>query len=133
MATKAAASVQSVEASDEAQDGPLLDSMNTAVKKLVMKGKERGFITYDELNAALPSDDFSSEQIEDTMSMISDLGINVVENEEEESSGEEKTIHQAMCPKRILDVQMIPCGCTCVRWALSSCCRARGKLRLPSG
>src|SRR5690606_31416922 len=60
-----------------------------AVKKLVGRGKERGFITYDELNAALPSDDFSSEQIEDTMSMISELGINIVESEEEEVAPEE--------------------------------------------
>ena len=88
MATKAAAGTESAETSEETQDGPLLDSMNTAVKKLVAKGKERGFITYNELNAALPSDDFSSEQIEDTMSMISDLGINVVENEDEESASE---------------------------------------------
>ncbi|NKD78010.1 RNA polymerase sigma factor RpoD [Haematospirillum sp. H1815] len=89
MATKAAAETETPETTDEVQDGPLLDSLNTAVRKLVAKGKERGFITYDELNAALPSDDFSSEQIEDTMSMLSDIGINIVENEEEEVSGNE--------------------------------------------
>ncbi|KJS38426.1 MAG: RNA polymerase sigma factor RpoD [Rhodospirillaceae bacterium BRH_c57] len=91
MATKAATAAETPETNEEAQDGPLLDSMNAAVKKLVARGKERGFITYDELNAALPSDDVSSEQIEDTMAMLNDLGINIVENEEEETAAVTKT------------------------------------------
>ncbi len=90
MATKAATTADAPEASEEGQDGPLLDSINAAVKKLVAKGKERGFITYDELNQTLPSDDVSSEQIEDTMSMLSDLGINIVESEEEEATTSEE-------------------------------------------
>jgi RNA polymerase primary sigma factor len=90
MATKAATTADTPEASEEGQDSPLLDSINAAVKKLVAKGKERGFVTYDELNQTLPSDDVSSEQIEDTMSMLSDLGINIVESEEEESSNSEE-------------------------------------------
>ncbi len=51
---------------------------------MVAKGKERGYVTYDELNAALPQDQVSSEQIEDTMTMLSELGINVVDGEEPE-------------------------------------------------
>ncbi|MFA7429978.1 MAG: RNA polymerase sigma factor RpoD [Rhodospirillaceae bacterium] len=86
MATKAATAAETPETNEEGQDGPLLDSLNAAVKKLVARGKERGFITYDELNSALPSDDVSSEQIEDTMAMLNDLGINIVENEEEETA-----------------------------------------------
>ncbi|MGC2857645.1 RNA polymerase sigma factor RpoD [Novispirillum sp. DQ9] len=86
MATKAATAAETPETNEEGQDGPLLDSMNAAVKKLVARGKERGFITYDELNSALPSDDVSSEQIEDTMAMLNDLGINIVENEEDEAA-----------------------------------------------
>src|SRR5262249_4056741 len=66
-------------------DSPLLDSTNASVKKLIAKAKERGYITYDELNAALPSEEMTSEQIEDTMSMLSEMGINVVEGEEQET------------------------------------------------
>ena len=84
MATKTATAAQTPESSEDSADSPLLDSMNAAVKKLVARGKERGFVTYDELNAALPSDDMSSEQIEDTMSMMSEMGINIVESEDEE-------------------------------------------------
>jgi len=96
MATKAATAAETPETNEDGQDGPLLDSLNATIKKLVAKGKERGFITYDELNAALPSDDVSSEQSEDTMSMISEMGINIVENEEDEANagaddGEETT------------------------------------------
>ena len=65
-------------------DSPLLDSTNASIKKLIAKAKERGYITYDELNAALPSEEMTSEQIEDTMSMLSEMGINVVEGEEAE-------------------------------------------------
>jgi RNA polymerase primary sigma factor len=72
----------------DANDGPLLDSINAAVKKMIALGKQRGFVTYDELNAALPSEQVSSEQIEDTMSMLSESGVNVIENEESEVSGD---------------------------------------------
>jgi len=84
MATKVASSTETVEGRDEAVEGVLLDIQSAAVKKLVARGKERGYVTYDELNAALPSETVSSETIEDTMAMLSDLGINVVENEESE-------------------------------------------------
>jgi RNA polymerase primary sigma factor len=73
-------------ATEEGGDRPLLDSMGAAVKKMVALGKENGFVTYDDLNAALPPDQVSSEQIEDTMSMLSEMGINVVENEDVEDA-----------------------------------------------
>ena len=74
-----------------ANDGPLMDNMNTAVKNLIKKGKERGYLTYDEVNAALPQDQMSSEQIEDVLSSLSEMGVNVVESEEtEEAPAEEK-------------------------------------------
>jgi RNA polymerase primary sigma factor len=60
------------------------------VKKLVAKGKERGYITYDELNAALPAEDFTSEQIEDAMSTLSDVGIQMSDGGEEEAEEAEK-------------------------------------------
>ncbi|SBW11665.1 RNA polymerase, sigma 70 (sigma D) factor [uncultured Alphaproteobacteria bacterium] len=89
MVTKAAATTVSPETPDESADGPLLDTWGAAAKKLVAKGRERGYITYDEFNAALPQDEVSSEQIEDTMAMLSELGINVVDPEEADEPAEE--------------------------------------------
>ena len=68
--------------SEEVTDSPLIDSSNQALKKMVVKAKERGYVTYDEFNSVLPQDQVSSEQIEDTMAMLSEMGINVVESEE---------------------------------------------------
>jgi len=93
MATKTTNTAEVSETQDEAMDGPLLDTLGVAVKKMVARGKERGYVTYDELNAAMPPDEVSSEQIEDTMAMLSELGINVVESEEGEEAqpeGEEE-------------------------------------------
>src|SRR5919202_6988201 len=86
MANKAANTADANESREEATEGALLDTMTAAIKKMVAKGKERGYVTYDEVNAALPPDQVSSEQIEDTMAMLSELGINVVENEENEDT-----------------------------------------------
>ena len=66
-------------AQDEVSDSPLLDTLGAAVKKMIARGKDRGYVTYDELNTALPPESMSSEQIEDTMSMLSEMGINVVD------------------------------------------------------
>src|SRR5262249_57771754 len=66
------------------KDSPLLDLSDAAVKKFIKTAKARGYVTYDELNAVLPSEEVSSEQIEDTMSMLSDMGITVVESEDQE-------------------------------------------------
>src|SRR5712692_548401 len=84
MASKAASAAEAAETREEAGETPLLDMIAIAIKKMVVRGKERGYLTYDELNAALPPDQVSSEQIEDTMTMLSELGINVIENEESE-------------------------------------------------
>ncbi len=67
--------------------GPVLDMSQADVKRMVAKAKTRGFITYDELNRVLPSDQFSSEQIEDVMALLSEMGVTVVEDEGE---GEEE-------------------------------------------
>ena len=83
MATKAATKTEAKEEREEG-DSPLLDSTNASVKKLIQKAKEKGYITYEELNAALPSEEMTSEQIEDTMSMLSEMGINVVEEDEQD-------------------------------------------------
>jgi hypothetical protein len=84
MAKTATATAETTPASPESNDSPLLDTLNAAIKKMIAAGKERGYVTYDELNAALPPDQVSSEQIEDTMSMLSEAGVNVVEGEETE-------------------------------------------------
>ncbi|MEX2615760.1 MAG: RNA polymerase sigma factor RpoD, partial [Alphaproteobacteria bacterium] len=89
MATKATTSqVQAPEIVEETTDGPLMDGLGQEVKKLLAKAKERGYISIDELNAILPQDQVSSEQIEDTMTMLSEMGINVVDGEETEESGD---------------------------------------------
>jgi len=91
MATKPTKSAESSERSEESADSPVLDSLTAAVRKLVSRGKERGYVTYDDLNVALPPDEASSEQIEDTMAQLSEMGINVIENEEsEETASEDK-------------------------------------------
>jgi RNA polymerase primary sigma factor len=69
---------------DEAGDGPLMDGTAAAIRKMIAKGKERGHVTIDEINAILPADMATSEQIEDTLAQLSEAGINVVESEEKE-------------------------------------------------
>ncbi|CAA7618320.1 RNA polymerase sigma factor RpoD [Magnetospirillum sp. UT-4] len=88
MATKSQNTAEVNEGQEENLDGPLLDSLGVAVKKMVTRGRERGYVTYDELNAALPPDEVSSEQIEDTMAMLSEMGINLVENEDGEEAAQ---------------------------------------------
>jgi RNA polymerase primary sigma factor len=83
MATKPAVATDTATAEHDVET-TLLDVQAAAVKRLVAKGKERGYITFDELNAILPPDQNSSEQIEDVMANFSELGIQVVENEETE-------------------------------------------------
>ncbi|MFT3967468.1 MAG: RNA polymerase sigma factor RpoD [Sphingobium sp.] len=73
----------------EAGDAPLLDLNEASVKKLIAKAKKRGYITYDELNGALPQDQMSSEQIEDVMSALNDMGVNIVEHDEDAEGGED--------------------------------------------
>ena len=64
------------------ESGPLVDSTEAAVKKMIAKAKERGYISYDEMNAALPTEEMSSEKIEDIMTLLSEMGINVIEGDE---------------------------------------------------
>src|SRR3712207_9306281 len=69
-------------APEQTSDGPLLDLSDAAVKRMIKLAKKRGYVTYDELNEVLPSEEFSSEQIEDVLGQLSEMGINVVESEE---------------------------------------------------
>jgi len=94
MATKTKKQIKATENADDNADdaapegGPVIDSLGATIKKMLAKGKERGYVTYDELNTALPQEQFSSEQIEDVMANLNEMGINVVENDDaEDSSG----------------------------------------------
>jgi RNA polymerase primary sigma factor len=74
----------------ETGDSPLIDMNNRDVKRMIKAAKETGFVTYDALNKVLPHEEFSSEQIEDIMAMLSQMGITVVENDDgENEEGEE--------------------------------------------
>ena len=92
MATKPGSSTETTEARDEAVEGVMLDIQSAAVKKLIARGKERGFVTVDEVNSVLPSEQVSSEMIEDTLAMLSESGITVVEAEEGEDSDSPKPV-----------------------------------------
>ena len=83
MATKQAAQAETTQVAEDS-DSTLLDTNAAQVKRLIARGKERGYITFDELNAVLPSEHNSSEQIEDIMAMLNEMGIQVVEGEDGE-------------------------------------------------
>ncbi|GFE72888.1 MULTISPECIES: RNA polymerase sigma factor RpoD [Novosphingobium] len=74
---------------NDGTDAPLIDLNEGAIKKLIARAKRRGVITYDELNEALPQDQMSSEQIEDIMAAISEMGINIVESDEDADGQQE--------------------------------------------
>jgi RNA polymerase primary sigma factor len=76
--------------SNDGADAPLIDLNDASVKKLLARAKRRGTITYDELNEALPQDQMSSEQIEDIMAAISEMGVNIVESDEDAVDPEDK-------------------------------------------
>src|ERR1700739_3865994 len=101
MATKAKTlQVKDKEKDDKAADAPekdspdapspLLDLSDAAVKKMIKQAKKRGFVTFDQLNEVLPSDTTSPEQIEDIMSMLSDMGINVTEADDADAEEEKQ-------------------------------------------
>jgi RNA polymerase primary sigma factor len=79
----------------EGADAPLIDLNEASIKKLIARAKRRGVITYDELNEALPQDQMSSEQIEDIMAAISEMGVNIVETDEDATDPEEAAADDA--------------------------------------
>src|SRR5262247_950175 len=113
MATKAAEAEDQEQTPAEPADGPVLDMSDAAVKKLIKTAKARGFVTYDELNEVLPSEEVSSEQIEDTMSMLSDMGITVVESEDHEEGatapdGEDETVNDDAGGRAVAISTLVP-------------------------
>ena len=96
MATKPATATENA-TPDQDSEASLLDVQSASVKRLIAKGKERGYITLDELNAVLPPDQNTSEQIEDVMAGFSEMGVQVVENEENEE-GEPAVVATSTVP-----------------------------------
>ena len=84
------------EAEGPANDGPLLDLTDAGIKKFIKQAKARGYVTMDELNKVLPSEELTSEAIEDTLAMLSEMGVNVVEAEEDaaEADGGEVAVRE---------------------------------------
>ncbi|MBY8820672.1 RNA polymerase sigma factor RpoD [Sphingomonas colocasiae] len=75
----------------ESGDAPLIDLNEASLKKLIARAKKRGYITYDQLNEALPQDQMSSDQLEDVMSALNEMGVNIVENEDAGEDAEDQT------------------------------------------
>lgn len=99
MATKPVAKTENEQPEvNEAADSPLLDMNNATVKKLIKLAKKRGYVTYEELNSVLPSEEVTSEQIEDIMAMFNDMGINVVDEDEIEEAAETESSEVVVSP-----------------------------------
>jgi RNA polymerase primary sigma factor len=95
MASKTEGTAQKDEAPEKASfeiapDTPLLDLSDTAVRKLIRSAKKRGYVTHDEINSVLTSEEVNSEQMEDVLAMFSQMGVNIVEIEEASDDGEEE-------------------------------------------
>ena len=120
---------------------------------MIKQAKKRGYVTHEQLNAVLPSEEVSSDQIEDIYAMLNEMGINVVEQEEgadeeeakpaeeaeeeDDSDGElveakPKALATTEKPRSRPSAPTIRSACICAKWARSSCCRARAKSPSPS-
>ncbi len=114
-ATQKASSVKEKEVKEEApekeaaetpdQPLPLLDLSDAAVKKLIRTAKKRGYVTHDEINAVLPSEEVNSEQIEDVLAMFSEMGVNVVETEEANDDDKEEDDDEPEAENELVEVQ----------------------------
>jgi RNA polymerase primary sigma factor len=157
MATKATEREEGEAAQEQQTDGPLLDLTDAAVKRMIKLAKKRGYVTYDELNEVLPSEEFTSEQIEDVLGQLSEMGINVIESEEaddgqaepeaeaeeEAESGdlvEASTVRAVVVRETTKEptdrtdtcAPTIRCACICARWARWSFSPVRAKSPSPS-
>ncbi len=104
MTTTTTAETPEVEA-PPASDGPLLDLTDAGVKKFIKQAKARGYVTMDELNKVLPSEEVTSEAIEDTLAMLSEMGVNVVEAEEDAAEGTEVVVREETAVAEAADKQ----------------------------
>src|SRR6476659_10801593 len=90
MATKTTEKDEAPEAEAPSQDSPLLDLDDAAVRALIKRAKKRGYVTHEEINNVLPSEQVDGDQIEDVLAMFSEMGVNVVDSEEAETEEEEE-------------------------------------------
>ena len=89
MSTKTAAEAEETTAEPQVEtpgEDPMLDSLAAAVKKIVAKAKQRGYVNEAEMNEALPGDQFTSDQIEDALARLAELGVNIVDTDEQEEA-----------------------------------------------
>ncbi|MGZ9052821.1 MAG: RNA polymerase sigma factor region1.1 domain-containing protein, partial [Rhodoplanes sp.] len=103
MSTKSASVAEMADSKSDQPDAPLLDSLGAGIKRMIARGKERGYVTYDELHGALPPEQVSSEQIEDTMAMLSEIGISVVEGEDSEEGNAPPDVVESEVPTGNVD------------------------------
>ncbi|MEM9724903.1 MAG: RNA polymerase sigma factor RpoD [Pseudomonadota bacterium] len=96
---------ESAEGDAQASEGVVLDMSQAPVKRMIARAKARGYITYDELNKVLPADQTSSEQIEDVMSLLSEMGVNVVEEEEAEEEPAAETKPETTQSRELVTTQ----------------------------
>src|SRR4051794_15971294 len=89
MATKTTERDETETAPEQQSDGPLLDLTDQAVRRMIKAAKKRGYVTHEELAEVLPSDQTDPDKIEDIMSMLNEMGINVVESEDNEEGRKE--------------------------------------------
>ena len=91
------------EAKDQKGDTPILDTNNSAIKNLIKKGKERGYVTHEELNAALPQGELTNEQIEDVMSALSEMGVNLVDSADADDVASEENNEETTASGNLSD------------------------------
>jgi len=104
-----------------AADGVMVDGNTEAMQALMAAGKERGYITHDELNKALPQGELTSEQIEDFMSELNSIGVNIVDNAEGDDAAEEEEMRKLPAISVMTPAdQMTLFECICVKWEVLS-------------
>ena len=155
MANKTKATPQKEEAPEKGPETPdaplpLLDLSDAAVKKMIKQAKKRGYVTYEQLNAVMPSEEVTSEQIEDILAMINEMGINVVETEEAEADEEEEPREEpeeeetesanwsrsrrrrrpSPRPRSRPSAPTIRCACICAKWARSELLSREGEIAI---
>jgi RNA polymerase primary sigma factor len=89
MATKAKKQAETDQNTQDANEAASLDAAQQTIKALLKLGKDRGFVTHDELNAALPAEEYTSEQIDDVMSTLNEMGVSVVDSAESDDDADD--------------------------------------------
>jgi RNA polymerase, sigma 70 subunit, RpoD len=121
------------------------ESQRSELKRLIARGKEQGYLTYREINDHLPEEVFDPEQMENVISMINDMGIEVFEEAPDGETlldgeggsvvaaqeAEEAAKKPWLWSRRISGGPVTRCACTCARWAASNCLPVKVKSRLP--